>query len=160
MTELREYNPLRVVGSWTTLTPLGTIDILDGHIDGGDFASVTTDNARWAREHDGNGNATRVYQPNNGGSVAVTLSASSPTNLKLTQAVAADGITESVVGLLLLKDLNGSTVVEMEGAFLEDVPDPTFGSTRGERVWVFQAAAVNKVIGGHELAGGAGLGGA
>lgn len=149
MTELRQYNPLQVVGSWTTAT--GSVDILDGRIDGS-FLQTTSDNKRWARENDQHGNATRVKMNNRGGTITVTLSASSPTNSQLSARVEADDATEAVVGFLLLKDLNGNTVVEADGAFLEDIPDPSFGSDRGSRAWVFQCAAVRKFVGEHDIA--------
>src|SRR5690606_23796192 len=131
-------DPLQVVGSFTT--PLGTVDILDGAIDQGDFVSIASDNPTWGREKDRGGNATRVKNNNAGGQVSVVLSASSPTNTRLTELVAADGVTENIVGSLVLKDLNGNTVVECDGAFIVDTPDPSFGSDRGSRTWVWECA--------------------
>lgn len=151
--ELRQYVPGKVVGSWGTPTPFGVIDILDGAISAGDFAAIETDNAIWGRESDLAGNATRVKNSNRGGRVRVTFSASSPTNAKLSAAVQADELTEAVVGPLLLKDLNGNTVVEAEGAFLVDIPDMSFGSSRGERQWVWECAKIRKFAGGHDIAG-------
>lgn len=152
MTELRQYVPTKVVGSWVTPTPLGTIDILDGVINGGEFLAIETDANTWARENDLNGNATRVKNSNQGWRVRVTLSASSPTNTLLTKAAQLDDLTESVVGALVLKDLNGNTIVECDGAFLVDIPDFGFGSDRGSRVWVWECAAVRPFLGGHDVA--------
>lgn len=152
MTDLRQYSPLKVVGSWVIPIPPGVIDILDGAISPGDFVVVETDTDAWSREVDLAGNATRVRNNNQGGRVRVTLSASSPTNTKLTKAAAADAISENVVGALVLRDLNGNTVVECDGAFLVDSPDPSFGSERGSRTWTWECAAIRKVIGGHDIA--------
>ncbi len=152
MSELRQYSPLKVVGSWVTPTPLGVIDILDGAVNTGDFVAIETDVDAWTREADLAGNATRVRNYNKGGRVRVTLSASSPTNTRLSQAAAADEISESVVGALVLRDLNGNTVVECDGAFLVDIPDFSFGSERGSRTWTWECAAVRMVLGGHDLA--------
>lgn len=149
MAELRQYDPLQVVGSWTT--PSGVVDILDGRIEG-EFLRVLRDNKRWTREHDAHGNATRVKNNNRGGAVEVVISASSPTNAALSKRAQADDLTENVVGALLLKDLNGNTVIEADGAFIEDVPDPSFGNTRGDRTWIWQCAAVRPNLGGHNLA--------
>ena len=151
MAELRQYDSLKVVGAWTTPTPLGTIDILDGVISG-DFVAIETDNDAWSREYDEAGNATRVRRHNEGGRVRVTLSASSPTNAKLSKAAILDGQTESVVGALVIRDLNGNTVVECDGAFLADIPDFSLGSDRGSRTWVWECAAIRQFIGGHDLA--------
>lgn len=152
MGELRQYVPLKVVGSWDTNSPLGVIDILDGTVNAGEFLAVETDNATWSRESDRHGNATRVKNSNAGGRVRVTFSASAPTNAKLSAAVLADEISDNVVGPLMLKDLNGNTVVEADGCFLVDTPDPSFGSDRGSRVWVWECATIRKFIGGHDLA--------
>lgn len=149
--ELRQYNPTKVVGSWATPTNLGVIDILDGAIDG-EFLGETSDNPRWTREHDRHGNATRVRNNNRGGSFAVTISASSPTNTRLSLAVEEDDISESVVGPLVLKDLNGNTVIEADGAFIADMATVSFGAERGSRVWIFECAAKRTFVGGHNKA--------
>ena len=148
--ELRQYDPLQVVGSFSHIG--GSVDIVDGAVDGGEFLAVAGDNPTWTREHDRGGNATRVKNNNTGGTISVTISASSPTNASLSALVVADGVVENVVGALVLKDLNGNTVVEADGAFVADIPDPTFGSDRGSRVWVFECAAIRTVLGGHDLA--------
>lgn len=149
MAELRQYDPIQVVGSWST--PAGVVDILDGRISG-EFFSTSKDNPRWSREFDAHGNATRVKNNNRGGSFSVTLSASSPTNAILSARVAADYLSENLVGPMILKDLNGDTVLEADGCFIEDVPDLSFGQERGSRTWVFQCAALRIFAGGHELA--------
>ena len=149
MAELRQFDPLQVVGSW--ITPTGAVDILDGRISG-EFLATARDNMRWAREFDAHGNATRVKNNNTGGSVTLTLSASSPTNAALSARVAADQLGENIVGPLVLRDLNGETVIECDGAFLEDVPEVSFGQERGTRTWVFQCAGIRQFVGGHSIA--------
>lgn len=148
--ELRQYDPLQVTGSWST--PIGVFDIVDGAISPGDFAAVARDNPTWARESDRGGNATRVKNNNKGGTVTITLSASSPTNATLMAAQGTDELTENVVGPLVLKDLNGDTVVTALGAFINSTPDPSFGSERGARVWVWEVAQINTILGGHDAA--------
>lgn len=151
MSELRQYNPLQVVGSFTTPGPFGTVDIVDGSIDG-EFAAVASDNPTWTREHDRAGNSTRVKNNNEGGTITITLAASSPTNARLSGVHELDRVSENQVGVLLLKDLNGNTVIEADGAFIADTPDPSFGAERGTRAWVFECASIRKFIGGHDLA--------
>jgi len=150
MSELRQYDPLQVVGSFTSLA--GSVDILDGSIDGGDFAALATDAVTWTRENDRGGNATRVKSNNRGGSISISLSASSPTNAALSTLAQADYVSENVVGVLVLRDLNGTTVITCNGAFIEDIPDFAFGSTRGQRTWVFQCAEIVVFAGGHTIA--------
>jgi hypothetical protein len=152
VTELRQYDPLKVVASWDTNTPLGVIDIVDGAASGGDFITIETDNDAWSRESDLAGNATRVRNHNDGGRIRINLSASSPTNTRLSAAAALDNTTEGVVGPIVIKDLNGNTVIECDGCFIADVPDFALGSDRGTRTWVLECAAVRPFLGGHDVA--------
>jgi hypothetical protein len=150
MTEpLRQYEPIQVVASWATV--FGSIDVVDGAVEG-EFLGVAMDNKRWSIEGDRAGNATRVKNNRRTGTVTITLSASSPTNAVLSALAQVDDGTENVVGLLLIKDLSGTTLIEADGAFIEDIPDLGFGSDRGSRVWVFRCASVTKYVGGHDLA--------
>lgn len=154
MAELRQYTPIKVVGSFATPGPFGVVDILDGVVDGGEFAAFAFDNATWTRERDLGGNATRVKSENDGGTLTITLSASSPTNTTLSGVAALDRQSEDQVGALLLKDLNGNTVVEADGCFITRIPGPSFGSDRGSRQWVFECASIRSFIGGHDIVGG------
>lgn len=148
---MRQYIPTKVVGSFVTPTPLGSIDILDGVVDGAEFFGQTQDNQIWTQEHDQNGNATRVKNNNKGGSFRITMAASSPTNTKFSRAVELDDVSESVVGPVVLKDLSGNTVGEFEDAYLTGMPDLSFGADRGSRVWTFNYGAGRVFIGGHDV---------
>jgi hypothetical protein len=147
---MRQYNPLQVVGSWTT--PIGVFDILQGVING-EFLTSSRDNKFFTRENDLAGNATRIVQPNQGGQLTVNISASDPVNAQLSGAHAADRLATNVIGLLLLKDLNGLTVVKNADAFLEDFPDPRFGNARGSWAWTWQIGKMTPFIAGHDTIG-------
>lgn len=148
---LRQYDPLQVVGSWNTDT--GSVDFLDGRIGDGIFVSVTVANQRWTMETDAHGNATRVKNNNRSGVISIALAADSPTNLALSARVAADDVAENVVGAIVLQDLNGTTLVEAEGCFLDGLPATIdYGPARGQRAWTFQCAAIRAVLGGFSLA--------
>jgi hypothetical protein len=150
MSELTQYNPMKVVGAWKT--PGGQVDFLDGAASA-EFAVIARDNPMWTREFDAYGNVTRVKNNNTGCTITITLSASSPTNDVLTKLVLADRATENIVGPISLKDLSGTTEIVATGCFLEDVPDVSFAQERGTRTWVFQCAALSTMfVGGHKLA--------
>jgi hypothetical protein len=148
--ELRQYRSKKVVGSW--ITPYGATDILHGRVLTGDFLTTARDNPDWVRENDGHSNGTRTRNPNDGGMVTVILSASSPTNSKLSRLQKQDRLTEDVVGALTLKDLNGDTVVVGLGCFLTMIPMPTFAIERGSRLWTWECTALETFLGGHDLA--------
>lgn len=151
---LAGYNPLKVVGAFGTgVAEVGSIDIMDGLVDG-NFLNVVRDNANWVREYDLQGNATRVRMNNTGGTFTLNVSASSKLNDKLSAAVAVDELSENVVGTLTLNDLNGTSKIILNGAYLEGVPTSiAMGNTRGEHAWVFHFASAKVFLGGRDTVG-------
>jgi hypothetical protein len=139
VSELREYNPIQVVGSFAGVW--GSVDILEGAVVG-DFLNITRDRSLWERETDGFGNSVRVRHNNIGGRVVVQLSASSPTNDTLSKIVLSDVVAETNVGYLWLQDLNSDSRIIGTGAFIADFPQLTFGTNRGGRSWTFECAAI------------------
>lgn len=145
---LRQYDPIQVVGSWA-IKDGASVDFLDGRVSA-EFFSTTQDNPRWTREFDAHGNATRVKNNNKGASFTITLSASSPTNKTLSDIVKADeDAATPKTGSMMLRDLNGTTVLEADGCFIEAAPEVSFAAERGTRTWTFQCAALNFKVGGH-----------
>ena len=148
---LRQYNPLQVVAAWDTAT--GSVDILDGRIGDGVFISVTSANQRWTMETDAHGNATRVKNNNKSGVISIALAADSETNTLLSARVVADDISENVVGAIVITDLNGLTLIEADGCFLDGMPSTvSYGPARGQQAWNFQCAAIRTFVGGFNLA--------
>lgn len=148
--EIRVYNPLQVVGSWTT--PTGVIDLSDGAVADQDFFTTSPDGPEWIREKDGRGNFTAVYQPGNrGGTFALAVSASSALNEQLSARVIASRTT-LVVGLLLVRDLNGATIINHANAFLVGIPGKGFGPARGMNLWTWEVGQIDMVLGGHNVA--------
>lgn len=146
---MRQYDPVQVQGSFAG-PAFGGVDILDGAV-AGDFIAASRDNPTWAREFDRFGNCTRVKNNNMGATIPVTLSASSPTNQTLSLLQNRDQIGEAIVGTLLLRDLNGTTVITCTGAFLNGPPATiTYGQERGSRVWTFECERIDIVLGGHD----------
>jgi hypothetical protein len=150
MTETRQYRPIKVVG--TFVCPLGTVDILDGAVRDQDFVTFARTNDDWDLESDGAGNATRVGNDNETAELTVNISASSPTNDKLTKIRNLDKASGTGVGILELEDTNGTSKIIMRGCFIARVPDRTFGAQRGMLAWRFKAAKGDHIAGGHDLA--------
>jgi hypothetical protein len=147
--ETRNYNPRKVTATWVTAT--GTVDLADGVINDADWLTTARDTPRWSRENDNAGGATRVKNNNRGGTVSITFSASSPTNDILSARVELDDVAENQVGALVVRDLSGTTLMQADGAYLEDIPDLSFGAGRGQRTWVWQCAAMRRFAGSHNL---------
>ena len=148
---MRQYNPLKVKGSWAT--PIGTFNILQATIEG-EFLTTQMDNKPFARENDLHGNSVRVVQPNAGGQLSVVISRGDPVNAQLSKAHLADLLSTNVVGFLLLNDLNGGTRVACADAFLEGQPDPSFSNVRGSWPWTWQVGNMQKKIAGYDIVGG------
>ncbi len=148
--DLRTFNSEKLIAVF--VCPAATIDMRPGLVKGPNI-DTTRDEPTWTREMDANGNAVRVRNFNEGGTAAFTYMADSPTNGILSAVHAADKLTEgSGVGVITIKDLNGSTLAVFAGAFLEDKPPPTFGTAQSQRVWTFQVTQVKDFVGGANLA--------
>jgi hypothetical protein len=149
---LSQYDPEKVVASFAPNAAAGiaAIDITNGAI-AGSFLTVTKNNPRWAKEGDRAGNQTRVKNNDRSGTITVELSASSPTNAALSAAAIADDASEAVVGSVVIKDLNGTTLVKASGCYLTQVADASFGSERGSRTWVWECTVIDDFIGGHDV---------
>jgi hypothetical protein len=137
--EVRQYDLTQLVGSYTV--PIGTFDVLDGVIEG-DFLSISQDSPDWVLEADAFGNVTYVFQPKRTGTIQITISASSPTNGYLSAIRTADRATRNMVGVLVLKDLNGTTRIEADGVRIAGPPTKTFGTQRGSVQWTFLVATL------------------
>lgn len=147
---LHAYNPLQVVGSWAI--PGQVIDLSDGVVLDQDFFNTTPDGPEWVREKDGRGNATAVYQPGNrGGTFSLAISRSSSLNTVLSGLVIGSRLT-LVTGLLVVNDLNGNSLINHAGAFLQGIPAVGFGQARGMVLWTWECERVDAFIGGHDVA--------
>lgn len=86
------------------------------------------------------GDVVRVRNRNRMGTVVVTLQMSSPTN-DLLQAIATqDEITGDQYGSLQIKDLNGTTYVTAEKAWIQKPADAEFGADSPNREWSIDCA--------------------
>lgn len=140
MSRTRQYDPSQVTASWRG------IDVAEE----AESIEVTTDNRRWTRSTGGRGSSVRNKMLNRGGVVRITYPAHEPINTILSGVAKTDDLTENQVGTMTIKDLNGTSLVIGMDAFLEDIPDPTFGQESGTRVWVWQIGVVDKFVGGRE----------
>lgn len=147
---MHQYNPQKVTAVWTSIA--GAVDILEGAA-ADSFLEITTDTARWSREMDREGNGVRNKNNNRGGMARSTITSKSPLNKTLSDIANADDEAENVVGTIVVKDLNGDTLVTLFDAFLEDQPAPSYGATSGNRVWVWQYGKRVQTLTGQDVVG-------
>lgn len=145
--ELRTYDPDQVSASWS-LRVGDAIDLTEGLIDGPGAIVDAKDAPAWTRRSDRNSNMVRNRSRKKGGTVTFTYAAESEIQDTLTPLVIADGVTGAMVGDIVVKDLNGSTIMTYIGAFIENDPDPSFGDTAADRVYVFGYAERIPLLGG------------
>lgn len=147
---LHQQSPLEVVGTFEG--PGFNVDITEGHITG-DWLEATANSPDWLMEVDGQGNVTRTYVADESGVVPLTCSGSSPLNDELSKLRRKDRESMTIVGVLKLKDLRGTTRIDGINAFIEGKPSKRFSTTGpGQITWRFLCAELDMFIGGAETA--------
>lgn len=134
--ELRTFDPDQVQVTWARSTG-AAIDLTEGLIDGPGAIAEAKDGPAWTRRGDRKGNMVRNKRPAKGGTLTLTYVAESEIQELLTAAYLADQETEAEVGDIVVKDLNGSTIMIYHGAFIEDDPTLSYGDTAADRPYVF-----------------------
>lgn len=96
------------------------------------------------------GEVTLVINPNQSGTVKITLQQASPLNDYFAAMHAAIQNKDTTNGLksLLIKDANGSTVVESPKAAVQKVAKVTFADKAEGREWTFLCGYLNIKPGG------------
>ncbi len=136
----KNYDPGRVVASFKGIQILG---FMDGTFISGERAEDAFEMAVGAQ-----GDVTRVRNRNRTGTVTMTLQAASPSNDLLSAQAILDELSGIGYGPLLVKDLNGLTVIEAPIAWIKKSPTVEFGDEASGREWIFDCADLILVVGG------------
>ena len=94
------------------------------------------------------GDVARVRSQDKTGEVVITLQQSSPTNDYFSSVLLLDEQFGLSVGPLLIKDLNGTTVISAAIAWLKKPADSEFGKDLTNREWTFECAELKMLVGG------------
>lgn len=141
--ETRSWDARDLSVSW------GEIDLTDGVSDGS-FVKLTYDVDHVTKHKGAQGHVTVLISADDGGSLTITLSQSSPTNDRLSAIAAAQ--RRKGVGLirkpLLLKHINGTTLAVGPEAWIKKTPDTEFSDVHSNREWVLDIAHLNLFVGG------------
>jgi hypothetical protein len=133
--ELRNYDPERVILTWALAA--GPIDLTLGLIDGPGAIVESKDAPAWSRSGDRQGNVIRNKMRNKSGFLTCTYKGESSLLATLSGIYIADQASQTSVGPMVLRDLNGSTLMTYLGAFIEDDPALGFGDTMSDRPYLF-----------------------
>ncbi len=113
---------------------------------------------QWSRNTDAytiavgaGGEAGRAGSADKSGTVTLTLLQTSPVNGVLSALAAADELTGDGVGLLVIKDLSGLTVISAATAWIRKLPDGALGGELQNREWVFETDNLKVLDGGNPI---------
>lgn len=139
----RNYDPARHILVWKGIEFRGVAD--------GTFFSAERAEDSFKVKAGAKGAVVRTRMHNRIGQVTATLLPTSPTNTLLSAVLAADeeGVTvDAGVGPLLLKDLNGATVLAAPNAWLRRMPKKDVGDEPQNVEWILDCDELRGPIGG------------
>lgn len=138
------YDPLRVVLSFRD------IQINGGFMDGTFINAERTEDA-YSMSVGAAGDVTRVRSRNRTGTVTLTLQAAASANDLLSAVAAEDELFGTGSGPLLVKDLNGTTLLDAPVAWIKKMPATEFSQEASGREWAFDCAEFGMFVGGSEV---------
>lgn len=97
------------------------------------------------------GDVVDVRNRNRSGLVTFTVLDASPTNDFLTVLALGDELTGLGFGALMIKDLNGTTLIKSAAARIKKFPDVEFAKDGGTNDWVLQCAEIEFFVGGSAI---------
>lgn len=139
---LSTYSPSDV-----TVTLAGMHSVT-GYIDG-TFVKITKDMKPFSKVRAMDGEIARMYFDDAGYKVELTLMQSSASNNILSMIYNVDTLTHMGKFPLFIKDGRGQTSFLAGTAWIEQIPEITFGTELTERTWVFGCSDVVLNIGGN-----------
>jgi len=137
------YDPGQVI-----VTFLGTP--LHGFADG-TYVKIVRNEEAFKLQVGADGEPARVRNRNRSGQVSIILQQSSIRNDVLSAAAALDELAAGGVGALLIKDLNGTTLVNALAAWVRKLPETELGKELGQREWVLETGQLTMFVGGNPL---------
>ncbi len=136
----KNYDPGLVIMSWRGIEVKGFMD--------GTFIQAERDEDAFEKAVGATGDVTRVRNRNIGGKVTVTLMAEAPCNDLFSAIAEEDRLFGTGTGPLLIKNLNGTTVLLAEIAWLTRPSSTEFADTASGREWVLDCAELLMHVGG------------
>lgn len=140
--DLSTYSPSDV-----TVTLAGIHSVV-GYADG-TFVRITKDIKPFNKVRAMDGEVARQYFDDAGYKVELTLAQSSPTNNILSMLYNVDSVTHMGKIPLFIKDARGQTTFLAGTAWIEAIPEVTFGPSLDTRTWTFGCADATLTIGGN-----------
>ncbi len=141
MDSFHNYSPDLIIVTWGSIVMAGFAD--------GEFVTAERDEDAYTKKVGATGDVVRVRSLNRGGSVKVVLQQSALTNDLLSAAYAIDQGFNSFRTLpLMIKDLNGTTLIHASDAWIKKLPSVMFGKDLSNREWIFDCASIDTFLAG------------
>ena len=124
---------------------------ITGYADG-TFVVVDFDEQSWNKATGADGHVGRAKSNNFGGTITITLMATSNGNDILSALWNRDRRDNGGVVNILVKDALGTTIWSAAQAWIQKLPEQSFSKDIEEREWVFDCANLVGVVGGNQAA--------
>ena len=111
--------------------------------------SVARDNAAYEMVIGADGEATRVKSNDRSGTITITLQQSSPSNDDLSTIALADELSNTGLRPFYMKDNLGNSLYSAATAFIEQIPEASFGKTANDRTWIIKTDNLVAFLGGN-----------
>jgi hypothetical protein len=105
----------------------------------GDFVTISGLSENFEATTGADGSEDRNNKNITGADVVITVSQTSPTNDLFSAKHLQDKLNNTGKGPLLIKDLNGTSILESGQAYIKGYADSNFGNSVGTRAWNFRA---------------------
>jgi hypothetical protein len=114
----------------------------------GTFVTAARRNPTWVLTAGADGETARSKSNDKTGTIVFTLLQTSQSNDTLSAKALVDELTGNGVGPILIQDLNGTTLVQGETAFIEKPADVTLAKDVEAREWTLLVDRLNIHVGG------------
>ena len=121
--------------------------IMEGLADG-TFVTAARTNDSFTLATGADGEGVRSQSNDKSGIITLTLLQSSQSNDVLSASAALDELQGDGVFEILIKDLNGTTVISAETAWVAKPADVEFGKESSEREWTITTDHLEMLVGG------------
>lgn len=145
---LKKYNPKKITGSWKG--KIGNREFAVqflGYMDG-TFMEAEYDEDQTTKHSGGQGDTSVVLNPNKGAAVTVTFIQGAPCNDQLSDLVPDADRDFLPIGVLTFTDLNGTTAVKSQAAWIKKTAKVEFGKDLTGRAWTFDMGEADIHVGG------------
>jgi len=113
------------------------------------FISADRENDSFTKQVGASGEVARANNNDMTGTITITLMQTSPDNDFLSGLVAADELNGSGITNVLVRDPNGTTLIESAESWIRKPATTEFSRENGTREWVIDCAELLMTIGGN-----------